>query len=123
MYNNNGDVMFNTDITIKVYELKEKLLTSDKYVIVKEKEKQMEENCSDLLIRYNYLFNEYNEALRFEKYGSDVNAIQKKLAECKLELDSNKYVKEYKKAYKEMNDLLRDIQGIIFNGIIENKDR
>jgi len=114
--------MFTTEITNKVYELKEMLLNSNEYKLVKEKEKEMEEKCSNLLIKYNYLFNEYNEALRFKDYGSDVKGIQKELNKCKLELDSNEYVKAYKEAYKAMNKLLKDLQDIIFSKLIVNKD-
>ena len=32
----------------------------------------MEENCGMLLIKYNNLVDEYNNAVRFEKYGGDV---------------------------------------------------
>lgn len=114
--------MYNTEITSKVFKLKELLLSSNEYKLVKEKEKLMEDNCSQLLIKYNYLFNEYNEALRFKDYGSDVATKQKELNECKIELDNNEYVKEYKKAYKNMNKLLKQIQDIVFDGLITNKE-
>ena len=114
--------MYNTEITSKVFKLKELLLNSNEYKLVKEKEKLMEDNCSELLIKYNYLFNEYNEALRFKDYGSDVATKQKELNECKIELDNNEYVKEYKKAYKNMNKLLKQIQDIVFDGLIINKE-
>lgn len=113
--------MYNTEITSKVYKLKELLMDSKQYKEVKEKEKLMEENCSNLLIRYNYLFNEYNEALRFKDYGSDVESKQKELNQCKIELDNNEYVKEYKKAYNNMNKLLSEIQDVIFDGLIVSK--
>ena len=114
--------MFNTEITAKVYKLKELLINSKEYKDVKEKEKLMEDNCTTLLIKYNHLFNEYNQALRFKDYGSDVGKIQKELNICKLELDNNEYVKEYKKAYKIMNRLLKEIQNIIFENLIISRD-
>lgn len=114
--------MFNSEILSRVYELREALLNSSDYKLVKEKERLMEENCSTLLIKYNNAFNEYNEALRFKDYGSDVESKQKRLNEIKLELDNNEYVKDYKNAYKEMNKILKGIEKDIFKGIIENKD-
>ena len=122
MYTNFGDKMFNTDIISKVYELKELIMNSKEYKMVKETERLMEEKCSLLLIKYNNIFNEYNQALRFKDYGSDVSKVQKELNNVKLELDQNEYVKEYKKAYKNMNKLLNEIQNNMFKGIIENKD-
>ena len=114
--------MYNTKILSKVYELKERLLNSTEYKLVKEKEMLMEEKCANLLIKYNHLFNEYNNALRFKDYGSDVNAAQRQLHECKIELDENVYVREYKEAYKRMDSLLKSIQKNLFNGIIIEKD-
>ena len=110
--------MFNTQITSKVYELRELLINSPEYKKVKEQEKLMEEKCHELLIKYNQLFEEYNQALKYKDYGSDVNKAQKLLHQCKIELDDNVYVREYKVAYKEMNDLLSNIQNIIFDKII-----
>lgn len=81
----------------------------------------MEENCTDLLIKYNNLFEEYNQALRFKDYGSNVSQAQKNLSEVKFELDENNYVKEYKKAYKSITRLLQGIEKDLFRGLIENK--
>ena len=113
--------MFDTKITGKVYDLKEMLLNSREYMLVKEKEKEMEEKSSTLLLEYNYLFNEYNQANRFKDYGANVVGIQQKLNKCKEKLDNDYYVKEYKKAYKQMQKLLNELQDVIFEGIMENK--
>ena len=113
--------MMDTEILGLTYELKEMLLNSKEYKLVKEKERLMEENCGMLLIKYNNLVDEYNNAVRFEKYGGDVEGTRKRVFDCKLELDQNEYVKEYNKAYKDMNKLLLSLQDIIFDGIIENK--
>lgn len=113
--------MSRTDILTKVYELKDKLLNSEEYKNVKEKERLMEENCNSLLIKYNYLFNEYNQALRFKDYGSDVTKAQRELNECKKELDNNEYVKEYRSAYKKMTKLLNDVEMNIFQNLIDKK--
>ena len=114
--------MFNSEILSKVYELREKLKDSNEYRLVKEKEKIMEEECSMLLIKYNNAFNEYNEALRFKDYGSDIESKQRILNEIKIELDNNKYIKDYKAAYKDITKLLKGIEAEIFKGIIENKN-
>ena len=122
MYNIRGDKMINTEIIIKTYELKDKILNSKEYKEVKEKEKEMEDNCSLLLIKYNRLFNEYNEAIRFKDYGSDVNKAQKELANCKKELDENNYVKEYRNSFKKMNKILKDIEKELFNELISKRN-
>jgi cell fate (sporulation/competence/biofilm development) regulator YlbF (YheA/YmcA/DUF963 family) len=112
--------MLDTEIIALTYELKEKLINSKEYKDVKEKEKIMEEKCAHLLIKYNHLMDEYNNAVRFEKYGGDVEGSRKRLAECKMELDTNEYVKSYNEAYKKMNKLLRNLEDIIFEGLIKN---
>ena len=121
MYNINGDNMFNTEITSKIYQLKELLVNCKEYKDVKEKERLMEDNCSELLIKYSNLINEYNQALRFKDYGSDIKTKQIELNKIKIQLDNNEYVRSYKKAYKTMVKLLEKIEDIIFEKIIERK--
>lgn len=113
--------MVNTSVIAKVYELKEKLINSDEYKIVKEKESIMEDKCAILFIKYNNIFNEYKEALRFEKYGSDVSKVQKELALVKKEIDDNSYVKEYRLAYKKMRKLLNMLETTLFENLINKK--
>lgn len=114
--------MYDTDILKKVFELKELLISCEEYKNVKTKEHEMEEKCSFLLLEYNKLFEEYNEALRFKNYGSDVEGAQAKLHECKKILDENQYVIEYRNSYKDINKLLKEIEKIIFKGIIDKKN-
>ena len=113
--------MYATEILTKVFALKEMLINSSEYKLVKEKEEEMEEKCSFLLLEYNRLFEEYNEALRFEKYGGDVNGSRVKLHEVKKLLDDNHYVKKYRNAYKNIDKLLKELEEIIFKGIIDKK--
>lgn len=112
-----------TEIMVKTYELKEQFINSDVYVDMKNKEKLMLEDkeCFDLLCLYQDKQHEYNEAKRFEKYGSDVSKIGEELQVIKSKVYNNKYVKEYNDAYKNVNKIVKDIERIIFEDIIENK--
>ena len=115
--------MDNSEILTKVFELKDKIVNSFLYTNLKEKEKRMldDEECFKLLSLYQEKQTEYNEAKRFEKYGSDVNKASKELSEIKIKVDSNKFVKEYNEAYKLMCKELKKIEKIIFKDIFKER--
>ena len=115
--------MSNSDILALTFELKEKLLNSDSYKILKMCEKNMIEDkeCSLLLSEFEKAKEEYAQAKRFEKYGGDISGATKRLSEIKYLVDENKYVKEYNKAYKEMRKQLKSIEKIIFKDIVKEK--
>lgn len=115
--------MGNSDILSLAFLLREKLINSNLYSDLKEKEKIMleDEKCFELLNEYQRVQDEYKDAKRFEKYGSNVDQVQKKLSEIKYKVDENALVKDYSLAYKKMNKKLKEIEKIIFNGIIKEK--
>lgn len=115
--------MGNSDILSLAFLLREKLINSNLYSDLKEKEKIMleDEKCFELLNEYQRVQDEYKDAKRFEKYGSNVDQVQKKLSEIKYKVDENTLVKDYSLAYKKMNKKLKEIEKIIFNGIIKEK--
>ncbi len=115
--------MSNSDILSLTYELKDLLLNSDLYKDMKAKEERMllDKECARLLSCFQQLKDEYKEAKRFEKYGSDVEGVQKRLSEVKYQLDENKLVKEYNEAYKKMRLALKELEKCLFKDIIEEK--
>jgi len=115
--------MNNSEILAKAYDLKDKIIESDLYKDLKEKEHLMfeDEECFKLLSAFQIVKEEYKEAKRFEKYGSNVGDVQKRLSELKYKLDENKLVKDYNLAYKKMNKKLKEIEKNIFKDIIEEK--
>ena len=115
--------MNNSEILVMAYDLKDKIVKSDLYKDLKEKEKLMfeDEECSKLLSAFQIVKEEYKEAKRFEKYGSNVEDVQRRLSDLKYKLDENKLVKDYNSAYKKMNKKLKEIEKIIFKDIIEGK--
>ena len=116
-------MMGNSDILSLVYELKDQLLNSDLYKDMKSKEERMflDKECARLLSCFQQLKDEYREAKRFEKYGSNVEKVQKRLSEVKYQLDENTLVKEYNEAYKKMKVALKDLERNLFKDIIEDK--
>ena len=117
--------MENSDILAMTFELREKIMNSDLYRDLKEKEKNMidDKECFRLLNDYQAAQDRYNEAKRFEKYGGKVEETQKQLSEMKKKVNEHKLVKEYNLAYKKMKKELNEIETIIFMDIIKNKKR
>ena len=115
--------MNNSDILSKVFDLKEQIINSDLFVELKDKEKKMleDEECSKLLISYQNIQSEYNEAKRFEKYGSDIQTVSKKLSDIKIKVEENKFVKEYNECYKKMKKELKRIENILFKDIVKDR--
>lgn len=115
--------MNNSDILALTYELKEKIVDSNLYKDLKEKEKNMmdDEICCKLLILFEQVKEEYKDAKRFEKYGSNIEEVQKRLSKIKLEVGENILVKSYNEAYKKMKNELRRIQNIVFKDIIKER--
>ena len=115
--------MNNSEILSLTYDLKDKIIESDLYKELKEKEKKMLEDneCMKLLIAFEQLKEEYEQAKRFEKYGSDVASVQKRLSEIKFKVDENELVKDYNFAYKKLKNKLKEIEKIVFKDIIEKR--
>lgn len=115
--------MSNSDILSLTFELREKIVNSEIYKELKKSEKEMLEDkeCSLLLSEFEKAKEEYNQAKRFEKYGSNVESASKRLSEIKYIVDQNKFVKEYNKAYKEMKKQLKEIEKIILKDIVKEK--
>jgi len=89
---------------------------SDEYIAAKEAETLMMNDAETvaLLVKYQNKQKEYNDALRFEAYGSDVSKVRKELADIKYQVDTNKYVVEYNKCYKKVQEILDNVtKGIL----------
>lgn len=116
-------IELNSEILAKTFELKEILVNSNLYKNLKQKENNMmnDKDCFNLLCTYQNAQDKYNDARRFEKYGSDVKNAQKELSDIKQKVDENSLVREYNQAYKEMKKELKKIEKIIFKDIIKER--
>ena len=115
--------MSNSEILSLVFELKDNIMSSEFYITLKEKEKQMmdDEECFKLLNLYQSVQEEYNNAKRFENYGGKVEETQQKLSQVKKKVNDNPLVIEYNMAYKKLVKELEKIQDTLFDGIIVKK--
>lgn len=94
---------------------------NSKYIELKKKEKSMleDEETLKLLMDYQNKQSEYNDAIKYEKYGSNPELKRKELADLKYKVDTNVLVMEYNNAYKEMKNILDQVSNIVFEGVIK----
>lgn len=92
------------------FQLHDKLLNSDEYNLMKEKEKNMLDNQES-----SFLLKLYNDAML--EYGANKTQENlKKMHLAKLKMDENSLVAEYKAAYKNYQILVGHITEIVFEG-------
>ena len=100
-----------------------KIVNSEEYKDLKCKEEKMLENEDSfkLLNYYQEIQSKYNEAKRFEKYGSNLESVSKELSEVKGKVYDNYIIKDYNLAYKKMVKQLKIIEKIIFKDVIKER--
>lgn len=115
--------MSNSEILSKVFDLKDQIVSSELYIELKNKEKKMleDEECSKLLYLYQDAQCKYNEAKRFENYGSDMAKVSEELSKIKAKVEENKFVKEYNECYKKMKKELKRIEKILFKDLVKER--
>jgi cell fate (sporulation/competence/biofilm development) regulator YlbF (YheA/YmcA/DUF963 family) len=91
-----------------IKEIKSIIKDSEEYKAAKAAEEKMinDPTTIKLLTLYQQKQQEYNDALRFEEYGSDVETIRKQLADVKMLVDSNELVAEYNRLYAKVKEIL-----------------
>ena len=107
----------------KAYELKESILKDERYLLLLEKEKEMEED--EEVERLSYLKDvanqEYNDILRFfDKESKEAKDAQKKLYDTKRELENHPKVIAYLHAYSIVRNLLDKVNEILFKEFNNN---
>lgn len=106
------------------YELKELMENDPRFILLAEKEKAMENNEEVMALSYNKDLKEtyLSDALKHFASGSpEVKRARLELFRASEKLDSHPVVKEYLKAYKDVEVLLNEINNILF-GDIRNKN-
>ena len=111
------------DIYLKASELKEKLDSDPRVVLLNKLEKEMNENEEVMALAYqkDMAAINYSDVLNhFSEDSAEAQDALKKLHEAKLNLDNHPLVKEYLKAYIEVRDLYNEINGILFSDFSAN---
>ena len=102
------------------YELKELLNHDPRFILLAEKEKAMENNEEVMALSYNKDLKEtyLSDALKHYPSGSpEVRHAHVELFHASEKLDAHPVVKEYLKAYKEVEVVLNEINKILFSDL------
>ena len=107
------------------YELKELLEQDPRFILLGEKEKEMENNEEVMALTYNKDLKEtyLSDALKhYPKDSPEVKHAHVELFRASEKLDSHPVVKEYLKAYKEVESVLKQINEILFSDLKKNEN-
>lgn len=105
-------------IYFKVKELQEAMNNDPRFILLNKLENEINNNEEVMALSYrkDTANNHYNDLLKIYKEDDEmVIEARKKLFEAKKELDSHPLVKEYLKAYSEVEQLLYQVNQILFN--------
>ena len=113
------------DYLVKAYELKELIAQDERFIILSVKEKEMETNEEVMALSYNKDLKEtyLSDALKhFPSNSPEVKHARVELFHANERLDSHPLVKEYLKAYKEVEQVLNSINEILFKDFKEKHE-
>ena len=102
------------------YELKELMHNDPRFITLNEKEKAMENNEEVMALSYNKDLKEtyLSDALKHYPQGSEeIKHAHVELYRASERLDAHPVVKEYLKAYREVETLLNEINDILFKDL------
>jgi len=102
------------------YELKELLEKDERFILLAEKEKAMENNEEVMALSYNKDLKEtyLSDALKhFDRNSPEVKHAHVELFRASDKLDNHPLVKEYLEAYKEVEKVLQQINDILFKDL------
>lgn len=105
-------------IYFKVKELQEAMNNDPRFILLNKLENEINNNEEVMALSYrkDAANNHYNDLLKIYKEDDEmVLEARRKLFEAKKELDSHPLVREYLKAYSEVEQLLYQVNQILFN--------
>ncbi|GAF63948.1 hypothetical protein BTS2_0840 [Bacillus sp. TS-2] len=100
-------------------DLSQAITESDVYAdyISKKKQLQDDQEVQKVIYEFNQMKDQYEEVQRFGKYHPDYKEISTTIRHKKRELDLHPLVTDFKKAEKELEQLLNEISGILAHSI------
>ena len=108
------------DIYSLSYELKDLLTNDSRIILLNELEKKMNDSEEVMALSYqkDVAVSEYSDALNhFLEDSEEVRKARLRLKEAKENLDTHPLVRKYLEAYKEVRDLLLEVNDILFNDL------
>lgn len=108
-----------TDITSETYNLSDMIISSDIFYKYKEKKQlvQQDKKAQELIWAFNKKKEEYEEAQRFGRYHPEFDRVAKEVRVFKREMDLYEPIANYKKAEKQLEQLLNDVSLIIARSV------
>ena len=106
------------------YELKSLIQNDKRYLVLKEKEKIME--ASEEVMALSYIKDvketELSDALRhYSKDSEEVKKAHVELFKSSSKLDDHPLVQDYLKAYEEFNNIIKEVNDILFKDLKRKK--
>lgn len=104
----------------KILELKDLIKNSSKYISLYSKEKELENNKEAILLSYkkDLAIMDYEDNLKhFDKNSKEVLQSKEKLSKAIFKLNDLKITKEYKSLLENFNELMKEVENILFRGL------
>ena len=99
-------------------EMKEAMKNDPRFILLNKLEKEVNENeeIMSLAYRKDLAITNYSDLLKiYNENAPEVEGARKALYQAKLALDNHPLIIEYNKAYKEVKDVLDNVNNIIFD--------
>lgn len=109
----------------RAYELKELMNEDPRFIRLLKAEKAMENNEEVMALSYNKDLKEtfLSDALKhFDSHSEEVKKARLELYRASERLDAHPLVKEYLKAYKEVEQVLEEINDILLKDVIDKHE-
>lgn len=109
----------NTDILTQSYVMAEMVLASEIYMQYKNTKAivQSDIQAQEMIWDFNKRKDEFEEVQRFGKYHPDYNRVSKEVRELKRNLDLYDPIAQFKKAEKQLDELLSEISLIVAHAV------
>ncbi len=111
------------DIYQKTLDLKDKINSDPRVILLNKLEKEMNDNEEVMALAYQKDMAAVSYSDVLNHYSEDSKEAQealKKLHEAKLKLDNHPLVRDYLKAYAEVRDLYNQINEVLFSDFAAN---
>lgn len=114
--------MTNADILEETYSFGEIITSSEVFHIYMKAKQQLEQDkgAQDMIRNFRHLKEKYDEVQRFGKYHPDFKTVTKDVREAKRQLDTHPSIADFKKAEKELEQLLGEVSMIIADAVSPN---
>jgi cell fate (sporulation/competence/biofilm development) regulator YlbF (YheA/YmcA/DUF963 family) len=114
--------MTNADILEETYSFGEIITSSEVFHIYMKAKHQLEQDkeAQEMIGNFLQLKEKYDEVQRFGKYHPDFRTVTKDVREAKRQLDTHPYIADFKKAEKELEQLLGEVSMIIADAVSPN---